>query len=442
MGGTVVIPQGATLQPLQGQGGSVPIPQGASLQALPQQGPSPDYLTKTEDFIHGLGAGAVKNIPFLGKLLGSNYSQAGVQSPGAENAGETSGRIYEQGLELAATGGPLRAGAESLASKLPFLGKFAAPLTRVGAEAINTGTNAALHGQPVGTSAALGAGGAALGEIGQAVAPKLAESALGVTQRLRGRGRTIGQAALNETSAITPGAMANQAGGKLASLTSQLEAQADAAGQAGVTGSTKPALDYLDQQIAKFQARNSPLAGRLQTLRDQLTQNSYTGQAIPQDLSPRQILELKRGVGDAINTWEPQVKKTINPMAQRVYGLLDAELDRTVPGAADINQRLSSLIPVSQRAQAVSNAASLTQRAAHRVAAHTGALAASTVGGYEGYRQGGLPGAVAGGAAGLIIPEALSSPTAQLALARLMRAGVPPILARGIVASQQPNQGK
>ena len=306
---------------------------------------------------------------------------------------------------------------------------------RIGAEALNTGMSAAAHGQPVAQSAAIGAAGGAVGEAFSAVAPKLAESALGVTQRLRGHGRTIGEAALGETSAIRPATLVGQAGRKLGSLTRELEANADAAGQSGVTGSTKPALDYLDQQIAKFQARNSPLAERIQAIKDQLTTNSYTGSAIPQNLAPRELLELKRGIGDAINTWEPSLKQTATPIAQRVYGLLDAELDRTVPGAAALNQRLSSLIPVKQRAGIVSNSASLPQRAAHRVAAHTGALIASGLGGAEGYRRGGVPGAIAGGAAGLVVPEMLSSPAAQMALARLLKAGVPETLARGLVAS-------
>src|SRR4051812_2389234 len=49
-----------------------------------------DYLTKTEDFIHGLGGGALKNIPFIGKHF-NDYSQAGVMNPNIEHMGETSG---------------------------------------------------------------------------------------------------------------------------------------------------------------------------------------------------------------------------------------------------------------------------------------------------------------------------------------------------------------
>jgi hypothetical protein len=95
------------------------------------------------------------------------------------NTTQKIGGIGEQVGEMALTGGPLKAGAEALATKLPFLGKMAAPLLRVGAEAVNTGSNAALHGEPVGPSAATGAGGAALGESLPFVAPMLKKSAVG-----------------------------------------------------------------------------------------------------------------------------------------------------------------------------------------------------------------------------------------------------------------------
>src|SRR5947209_48638 len=166
---------------------------------------------------HTIGAAASRVIPGVGSIP---FQQPDYLQP--QNTGQKVGAGAEQMLEMAATGGPLRAGAEALATKLPFLGRFAAPLLRIGAEAANTGTSAALHDQPVGTSAAVGAGGAALSEGLQAIAPKIAESALGVTQRLRGHGRTIGEAALNETSAIRPGTMARQAGDQLGDLTNQL----------------------------------------------------------------------------------------------------------------------------------------------------------------------------------------------------------------------------
>jgi hypothetical protein len=345
--------------------------------------------------------------------------------------GETGGRAYEQALEMAATGGPLKAGATALAEKLPFAARYTAPLLRIGAEALNTGGSAAIHGQPVGLSALLGAGGATTGEALQAVAPKIAESALGVTQKLRGHGRTIGEAILDQTSGIRPGTIAQQASQKIGDLTSELEARAQAAGQQGVTASTKPALNYIDQQIAKYQGRNSPFVSKLQELKQQLTVDASSGQAIPQDMSPRQLLELKRGVGDTINTWEPSVRKSATPIYQQTYRLLDGEIDRTVPGAADLNQKIASLIPAKSRANITANSASLSQKLIHKGMVHTGAL----TGALGGFYAGGPLGAALGFAG----PEILGSPSAQMAIARLMQSGISEPMARILVGSM--NQG-
>lgn len=340
-----------------------------------------------------------------------------------QGAEERVGAGLEQALEMTATGGPLRSGATKLAMRIPWLraAAAAAPLMRTGAEAINTGISAALHDQPVGQSALLGAAGAGSGEVLQAIAPKIVESALGIRQAMRGRGRTIGKAVLEETAGSRPATIARQAGEKIGALTTELETKADAAGQAGARASTQPAVDFLDKQIAKYQARNSPFAGKLQSLRDQLTKNAYTGQPIPQNLPPRDLLELKRGVDDTIQSWEPSFKKTIEPLKHRVYRLLDDELDRTVPGADALNQRLSSLIPARTQAGKVARSAPFGQRVSHRLAAHTGALTGAAVGAGLGYKEGGLPKALEYGATGLLLPEIIATPTVGITAARNAR---------------------
>lgn len=136
-----------------------------------------DYLTKAEDFIHGLGSGALKNLPFIGERLGANYNQQGVMNPNVAQTGEQTGRMYEQGLEMAATGGPLKEAATTIAGKLPFLGKLTAPLMRTGAEALNAAGSAALHNQPMGQAAAIGGGATAAGEALLFIAPWLRKAA-------------------------------------------------------------------------------------------------------------------------------------------------------------------------------------------------------------------------------------------------------------------------
>jgi hypothetical protein len=99
---------------------------------------------------------------------------------------------------------------------------------------------------------------------------------------------------------------------------------------------------------AKYQSLNSPFVGKLKSLKDQLTVNASWGEPIPQDMASRHLLELKRGVGDVVNTWEPSLKKTAAPIQRRVFQLLNGELDHFAPGADELNQKLSSLIPVQQ----------------------------------------------------------------------------------------------
>jgi hypothetical protein len=58
------------------------------------------------------------------------------------------------------------------------------------------------------------------------------------------------------------------------------------------------------------------------------------------------------------------------------------------------------------------------QRIAKRFSSPTGALVAPLAGTAEGYREGGTKGALLGAAAGVIAPELISNPTAQMAIAR------------------------
>jgi len=142
------------------------------------------------------------------------------------------------------------------------------------------------------------------------------------------------------------------------------------------------------------------------------------------------LLDLKRGIGDLEGNWNPELRGKLKGIVRKVYSELDNELDRTVPGADKLNQRISSLIPVKQRGESVERGADMSQRMMHRVAAHTGALAGAGFGGAAGYKEGGLPGAVMGGIAGLAVPEILSSPSSQMLIARMMKGGTPARIAR------------
>ena len=242
----------------------------------------------------------------------------------------------------------------------------------------------------------MGAGSGLLSEGIRAVAPKLAETALGVTQKMRSPTKTIGQAVLDETSGITPGAIAASTAQKTAALTSQLESLANASQTAA---SLKPAFNVLDQAETVARARNSAARlAKIQAIRDQLTTDITTGTLIPQgpnaEVTASKLLDLKRGINELIPSWAPGEQKGMQPIVKRVYGAMDSELDRTVPGAQQINQKLSSLIPAKTRANILSNGASITQRLAGRMARPTGALAGAGIGSFLGNEYGGKEGAL------------------------------------------------
>ena len=150
-------------------------------------------------------------------------------------------------------------------------------------------------------------------------------------------------------------------------------------------------------------------------------QRFSTGEPIPENVTPRDLLDLKRGFSDEhLGRWNPDLHGKTVATGRSAYHALDQEFDKAVPGAADMNQRISSLIPVIHAADKAERAPSLFQRTAGRIGAHTGALTGAVGGALEGQRLGGTPGALVGGAAGLLLPELLMSPESQMMAARTM----------------------
>jgi hypothetical protein len=161
--------------------------------------------------------------------------------------------------------------------------------------------------------------------------------------------------------------------------------------------------------------------GQLQPMADTLSQRFNTGEAIPENVTPRQLLDLKRGFSDEhLGRWNPDLHAKTTATGREAYHALDQELDRTVPEAADTNQKISSLIPVIHAADKAERAPSLFQRTAGRVGAHTGALTMGGMGAMGGYHAGGLPGAIVGGGMGILGPELMASPESQMIMARTL----------------------
>lgn len=393
-----------------------------------------------------LGMGAVKGVlntgrglghlltkvPYVGPKIASAWPEAATDEAG--EAFKPHGTLQkigyggEQAAEFLIPGSAEEKAAAKTAEYLPLLGKAAKPLGRIAAGALSTGAINKAQGGDFGTGTLLGAGTGALGEVGRAIAPSLAESALGVTKRMRGFERTPGKAALEEVGGIRPGTVAENARAKLADLTSQLEA---AAAKSTIPTTPAPALVILDREMGKAMQQNSKaLYDQLEAVREQLTTDLFTGKRIGGAIPASKLLDLKRGIGELEKGWNPEQSGSLKGIIRKVYHALDSELDLAVPESKTLNQRISSLIPVAQRGESVERGADLTQRVAHRVAAHTGALAGTGIGGAYGYKEGGLPGALAGGALGLAAPELIASPTAEMAGARALRSPVPKLLGR------------
>jgi hypothetical protein len=322
-------------------------------------------------------------------------------------------------LGAMATAGLLKTpGGATMASKLLHLaGRSALSAAGVGGGAFAAGASpqevqGAAESGAVAQPVAEGASAAA-----SSLAPKIAESALKITDRMRGRGRTIGEAVLENTTGIKASTLAPEIRQAIGSITQDMEAATHAATQSGVTGSAQPAQQALNDAISKLPRNARTVAAKLNGLHDLLDlgggpQASYT---------PDELLEMKRGIGKEMGTWgmEWQKLSDVQAVRERLYGAIDGELDRLIPGNAEKNQIISSLIPAKQQATRISGGATIAERMAHRMAAHTGALASAGFGGTLGYEKGGVPGAAAGAIAGLAIPEVATSTPGQMAAARL-----------------------
>ena len=325
----------------------------------------------------------------------------------------------EQVGEFLLPGGAEEKGAAKLAKLAPKLGKFAKPLAKVLTSGLSSGAvNTMQGGSPV-TGALMGAGGQVIGQGLKAMAPTVAESALGIPKVARAFGKTPGRAIIDETRGIRPETIAASAQDRMGQLTPQLE-QAAAASTA--PASLLPARQVVSDSINRATGQNAEsLVNQLRPQQDFLTRRFDTGAAIPDQIMPSDLLNLKRGFSkEFMGRWNPEIHADTTSTGRNAYHALDSELDRTVPEAPDLDQRISSLIPVAQRAESVSRNAPTLQRALGRFGAHTGALAGAGIGGSLGYHEGGVPGAIAGGLTGVLAPELIASPEGQMGIARTL----------------------
>ena len=403
--------------------------------------------TMAKDFGTGVLKGAGSTLNNLGHIVYPDWLAKHITgAPSAEqqegyfapkNTTQAVGKGVEQVGEFMVPGGAEERGAAKLAEMAPRLGKFAEPLAHMATSALSSGAvNAAQGGSPI-TGAAMGAGGQVIGQGLKAMAPAVAEGALNIRKLDRAYGKgggNIGRAILNETRGIRPGTVAESAEERLGELNPQLNAMADKASANGPIASMTPGRDVISNanDLATRQGERTT-ASQLEPMSTHLGE-TMAGQAIPSDVTPRQLLDLKRGFGNEfIHRWNPETMTGVKGTAGRVYHAMGQEFNRTVPEAEELNSRISNLIPVSKRASSAELNAPTMQRAVNRFAAHTGALTGAGIGGTLGYREGGLPGAVAGGLTGVLAPELIASPEGEMATARLLNkaSGLKPLVGTG-----------
>lgn len=366
----------------------------------------------------------------------SREQQEGYFKP--KNTSQAIGKGAEQVGEFFLPGGGEKIVGEKLATMAPKLAKFAPSLARIaGTEAVNE----AQGGTP-GMGAAGGAAGEVVGAGMRSLAPKIAESSLGITKGDRAFGKTPGKAILNETKGLKPETIAESANAKIGQLTPELESRA--------AGSTTPvdisparqmATDAEDKAI---QQNTKSQFEQINPMSNFLAENFATHQPYPAQMSARDALDLKRGFSkEFLGRWNPETHGDTIKTGRDIYRSLDQGIDQAVPESAEINQRISSLIPVAHRAESTARNAPTSQLLMKRIAAPTGALVGPIFGGEEGYRHGGVPGAIAGAGMGMAAPLLVTTPEGQMMLARGFNAakGLRPVVASGLQMTKRKPSG-
>ena len=368
------------------------------------------------------------------------------------------GRGIEQAGEFLLPGAAEEAGATRLLTMLPKAGKLAQAALRAIPAAMGSGIVNGAQGGSVAGGAAAGFGGSMVGSGLKALAPVIAETALGVRAGDRAQGRTPGQAILDETQGLRPGSIASQANSRVNELSAQVEKSLESAPD----GSLAPARDVANSFVDSAVRRNTPESiKRTNALRDVITTKlgsdgkpvmldkfgdttlntgvlDEAGQPItrvgrsvvgkepaiyPEIVPARTLLDLKRGIGEQAQAFNPAVQNKLSDNARvGIYHALDSEMDRLAPQTQGANDSMTSLIPAAERAGAKDLNAGMVQRMIARGSAHTGALAGPLAAGAAGFEHGGIIGGVLGAGAGMLGQEVLTNPTVLMAAARAANA--------------------
>lgn len=256
-----------------------------------------------------------------------------------EGIGEGIGRYGAQGLEFMAPGGAEERAAGMIGGAL----RSAPGLVRGTAEllpaAVSSGAVSALQGTGFAPGAALGAVGGMAGKALEAGGAGMATRAAGVTEKQLKYGAKPAEEILG-LRGIRPGTIRQSAQTEAGNLTRELESKIDAS---GATVDFTPAKQALDKAINKAaDQRDLATFSHLQPLADQLA-------GIPDKLPAREALDAKRGLGSLADFQSGSaVTKPAKAAARQVYHAADESIDRAVPEANALDDRIHSLVTIAQ----------------------------------------------------------------------------------------------
>jgi hypothetical protein len=387
------------------------------------------YLDTAKDLAKGVGEGVVNTISGADDWA-TKHLPAFMTTPiGQKPSPENSARATQYAKDLATptnTAQKIGKGVEQAAeffipgaAEERLLGKAPA-LARAGGAALSSGVVNKVQGGDFKTGAAVGAAGSLIGAGLKAVAPKIAESAIGIrkTDRAYKAKDAIGRALLDETKGYTPTSVGESAQKALDKLNPELESTIAASpNTVSLAAPRKVVSDAVDTAV-KRGARKS--YSQLQPVAEHLDRDIF-GTSIKSDIPAVDALNLNRGLADDfVGSWNPETLKNVSGTAAKAYHELGEGIKAAVPESRPLYSRISNLIPVENRASGAALNASTTQKLVHRIGAPTGALTGSIFGAKEGYEHGGIGGGIAGGIGGLVLPLLTTTPGGQLALARLL----------------------
>lgn len=341
------------------------------------------------------------------------------------NTAQAIGKGAEQVGEFFVPGGA----EESVGEHLAELAPKAKPIIKMAASALGAGAVNKAQGGSFKMGAAMGGAGEGVAQGIQKVAPRMAETALRISKADRLRTDKIGEAALNDTRGVKMPTIAKSAGQKMDDLENGALSQIPE----GQTMRMAPVRAAGERAMGKINGENVPAvidAGN--DMRGMLDTWHATGEPVGDEISAPEALSLRRGLGKFLpnGAWNPETTNRLAPLRNQIYGAMNEGIGESFPSIREVDPRIQRLIKVERAAGSASRNAPLMQRMAGRVAAHTGAGLASIAGGTYGYERDGLPGAIAGGAMGLAIPELLVSPEMQMLSARVAHSTIPRMAAK------------